>query len=48
MKAKLPMEEVLLRAEAFYYRTNTYFSCEDMSGMIKGGRVSNAILKIIN
>jgi DegV family protein with EDD domain len=48
LKDKIPMEQILNKAEEFYYHTNTYFSCEDMRSMIKGGRVSNAILKIIN
>jgi DegV family protein with EDD domain len=48
IKAKKNIKEIVTIAENLYKYICTYFSCEDLSGMSSGGRVTKTIMKVIN
>jgi DegV family protein with EDD domain len=48
VKAKKDVKEIVATVENLYKNIATYFSCEDLSGMSSGGRVTKAIMKVIN
>jgi DegV family protein with EDD domain len=39
--------EIVSTAENLYKHIDTYFSCEDLSGMSSGGRITKTIMKVI-
>ncbi|MDR0675167.1 MAG: DegV family protein [Mycoplasmataceae bacterium] len=41
------IDEIINTAENLYKSIDTYFSCEDLSGMSSGGRVTKTIMKVI-
>ncbi|MDR0985984.1 MAG: DegV family protein [Mycoplasmataceae bacterium] len=47
IKKNLDINQIINHAENNYNRICTYFSCEDLSGMIKGGRATKAVMHVI-
>ncbi|MDR2369300.1 MAG: DegV family protein [Mycoplasmataceae bacterium] len=46
--ANKDVAEIIAAAENMYKYIDTYFSCEDLSGMSSGGRITKTIMKVIN
>ncbi|MDR0740005.1 MAG: DegV family EDD domain-containing protein [Mycoplasmataceae bacterium] len=44
----MDVQSIIDIAEKQFNRISTYFSCEDLSGMSSGGRVTKTIMKVIN
>ncbi len=40
-------KEIVSKCEQLYLNTDTYFSCEDVSDLLKGGRVTQGIIKVV-
>lgn len=47
IKTKKEPKEIVKECEDYYLNTDTYFSCEDISDLLRGGRVTSGIVKII-
>jgi fatty acid-binding protein DegV len=48
IKDEKPIDQIVAAAERLYDKIFTIFSVEETSGMKSGGRVTNAILKVID
>jgi DegV family protein with EDD domain len=48
IEQRIQINDILAKVDEMYKHIVTYFSCEDLSGMLMGGRVTKAIVKVIN
>ncbi len=47
IKTNKSPKEIVEECENYYLNTDTYFSCEDITDLLRGGRVTASIVKII-